>query len=209
MSDTKVIEDKISKWEKTLAKKMEKAKLSPLVEGTDFEVISKTKDANGAPMRWVKLLTKAAFKFEGDSMGHCVGGYNPSKKGLTIISLYDSDDLPHVTIEINEKEIKQIKGKQNAAPIQKYIEPCVKFVRYLTDKQGYTVVGDGDNIGMSGYNGKFYFTDSEAWQKIYSTEIAPKQQKAFEEIRKRIVTVASESYEYVLEYVKPLKSKYV
>jgi hypothetical protein len=205
----KVIEDKMSKWEKTLAKKINKSKLSPLVEGIDFEVISKTKDSNGAPMCWVKLLTKEAFKFEGDSMGHCVGGYNPNKSGLSIISLYDEDNLPHVTLEIQEKRIKQIKGKQNAAPIEKYLEACMKFVRYLTDNKGYEVVGDGKNIGMASFKDKFYYKDSEQWNKIHTTEIIPMQEKAFEALKKRIVVVASESYEYVLEYLKPLRSKYV
>jgi hypothetical protein len=205
----KVIEDKISKWEKSLSKKMEKAKLSPLVEGTDFEIITSSKDSNGAPMRWVKLLTKKAFKFEGDSMGHCVGGYNPSKKGLSIVSLYDSDNLPHVTLEIQGKNIKQIKGKQNAAPIEKYIDACIKFVSYLIDNKQYKVTGDGDNIGMIDYDNEFYFYNSNQWKKIYEEKIAPMQQKKFEELKKRIVEVTSESYTYILEYLKPLESKYV
>ena len=204
----KVIEDKMSTWERTLAKKVNRSKLSPLVEGTDFEVISKTKDSNGAPMRWVKLLTKAAFKFEGDSMGHCVGGYNPGG-GLSIISLYDDDNLPHVTLEFRKKKINQIKGKHNAAPIEKYLDACIKFVRYLTDEKDYEVVGDGNNIGMLEFKNKFYFKDSEKWNTIYTTEIIPAQEKAFESLRKRIIVVASESYEYVLEYLNPLRAKYV
>jgi hypothetical protein len=205
----KVIEDKMSKWERTLAKKVNKSKLSPLVEGTDFEVINNTKDSNGAPMRWVKLLTKKAFKFEGDSMGHCVGDYNPGSKRLSIISLYDEDNLPHVTLEIQGKNINQIKGKQNDAPIEKYLEACIKFVKYLTDNQDYKVIGDGGNIGMIEYNNFFYFKDSDSWRKMFNTEILPKQQKALDSIKKRIIEVASESYEYVLEYLKPLRAKYV
>jgi hypothetical protein len=205
----KVIEDKMSKWEKTLAKKMEKAKLSPLTENMDFEVIASTKDSNGASMRWVKLLTEKAFKFEGDSMGHCVGGYNPNKSGLSIISLYDEDNLPHVTLEIQGKNIKQIKGKQNAAPIEKYLEACIKFVRYMTDNQGYKVTGDGDNIGMLEHDDIFYFEDSDSWKEAFNTKILPKQQEALNMIKKRIIEVASESYEYVLEYLTPLRSKYV
>jgi len=199
-----VIQAKMADWEKQMSSKMEKKKASPLVQGTDFEVIHTTKDANGAAMQWVKLLTKAAFKFEGDAMGHCVGGYNPAKKGLTIISLYDFDGLPHVTLEVQKKDIKQIKGKQNAAPIDKYQKPCIDFVRYLTDKQGYKVTGDGDNIGMMEYEGKYYFEDSELWKKVFEKEIVPKQQAAFEEIKKRIKIVASESFEYIQQYAKLL-----
>lgn len=160
-------------------------------------------------MRWVKLLTKKAFKFEGDAMGHCVGGYNPGSKGLSIISLYDENNLPHVTLDFREKNIDQIKGKQDAAPIEKYLDACIKFVRYLTDNQGYKVTGDGNNIGMVEYNNFFYFKDSEKWNTLYTTEIIPMQEKAFEALKKRIIVVASESYEYVLEYLNPLKTKYV
>jgi len=205
----KVIEDKMSKWEKTLSKKMEKAKLSPLVKGTDFEILTSTKESNGAPMRWVKLLTKEAFKFEGDSMGHCVGGYNPAKQGLSIISLYDEDNLPHVTLEIQNKNIKQIKGKQNDRPVEKYQEACIKFVRYLVDNKQYEVSGDGENIGMMNFENKYYFKDSDNWKKIFDAKILPMQQKAFEELKSRIVEVTSEFCEYVLEYLKPLRSKYV
>jgi hypothetical protein len=201
----KVIEDKMSKWEKTMSKKMEKAKLSPLSEGTDFEVISETKDANGSPMRWVKLLTKKAFEFEGDSMGHCVGKYKPDREGSSIVSLYDSDNLPHVTIQILKNKIKQIKGKQNAAPIEKYVDACIKFVRYLTDIKGYKVIGDGNNIGMVEYSNNYYFTDSDKWKTIVTKIIEPKQQKAFDELKKRIIVVASEAHVYVLEYLKGLK----
>lgn len=199
-----VIQKKMEDWEKQLSSKMEKKKASPLIEGTDFSVIHPTKDANGAPMRWVKLLTKAAFKFEGDAMGHCVGGYNPAKKGLTIISLYDADGLPHVTLEVQGKKIKQIKGKQNNAPIDKYQKPCIDFIRYLTDKKDYEVTGDGDNIGMREYDGMFYFEDSESWKKVFEKKILPKQQAAFEEIKKRIKIVASESFEYINQYAKLL-----
>jgi hypothetical protein len=181
-----IIQKKIEDWEKVLSSKMEKKKASPLVEGTDFRIIHSTKDLNGAPMRWVKLLTKDAFKFEGDAMGHCVGSYNPAQKGLTIISLYDSNGLPHVTLEVRGKSIEQIKGKQNGAPVDKYQKTCLEFIRQLTDKEGYEVTGDGENIGMIEYETKFYFEDSNSWKKIFKGQVVPKQQDSFEEIKTRI-----------------------
>lgn len=199
-----VITNKIQQWEKTLSKKMEKSKLSPLQEGTDFEVLTSSKDSSGQPLRWVKLLTKAAFEFEGDSMGHCVGGYNPAKKGLKIISLYDKDNLPHVTLEIQGKKIKQIKGKQNAAPIEKYQQACYKFVHYLVTQKKYKVIGDGDNIGMEEYKDSYYFKDNKDWENVWNNEILPVQQKAFDEIKQRIKVVASEQFEYVASYVQQL-----
>lgn len=59
--------------------------------------------------KWVELnapdnpeLTEKALKYEGDKMGHCVGGYcDLVKSGDTnIFSLRDSKGEPHVTIEI-------------------------------------------------------------------------------------------------------------
>lgn len=196
-----VIVNKVAEWDRRLAKKMEKSEISPLVEGTDFKVIRKTQDETGTPMKWVKLLTPAAFKFEGNSMGHCVGGYNPSKKGLDIISLYDEDNLPHVTIEIQNKEIRQIKGKQNAAPTSTYQPPCYEFVKYLVDRDGYKVTGDGDNIGMAHFESEYYFRDTQEWQDIFTNKIVPMQQRAFDEIKKRIKVIATEGYEYASSYM--------
>lgn len=49
-----------------------------------------------------KLTTPEQLQFEGDEMGHCVGGYHYQvERGDTIIySLRDSKNIPHVTIEI-------------------------------------------------------------------------------------------------------------
>jgi hypothetical protein len=49
-----------------------------------------------------------ALKYEGDTMGHCVGGYCPDViEGKTrIYSLRDAKGEPHVTIEVSPKQIK-------------------------------------------------------------------------------------------------------
>ena len=43
-----------------------------------------------------------ALKYEGDTMGHCVGGYTPDVVSGTsrIFSLRDSKNEPHVTVEV-------------------------------------------------------------------------------------------------------------
>lgn len=72
---------------------------------------------------------------EGDSMGHCVGGYcdevlSGSKR---IFSLRDSKGRPHVTIETeptgDTQRILQIKGKQNLKPNPEYTPFVQDFVR--------------------------------------------------------------------------------
>ncbi len=78
-----------------------------------------------------------ALKYEGDTMGHCVGGYCDSvaNGGSRIFSLRDSNNKPHVTIETSPvpdhswSSIVQIKGKRNTKPVDKYIPYVQDFVK--------------------------------------------------------------------------------
>jgi hypothetical protein len=55
-----------------------------------------------------RLKLEDALKYEGDTMGHCVGGYCPDvASGQTrIFSLRDAKNEPHVTIEVRPHKIK-------------------------------------------------------------------------------------------------------
>jgi len=148
-------------------------------------------------------------------MGHCVGGYDPESEHNTIISLWDKKGEPHVTIEVERygygyedipstEQIVQIKGKQNAAPAEKYKDIAAKFVRNWMEDPEYNeipeepdrvVVGDGGNIGMISYDnwqggsgpGRYYFfPDSKLWENIYKTEVIPEQQAKIKNIKKAI-----------------------
>lgn len=192
-----VIEKKIEQWEKALAKQMTKSK-NVLQDGVDYKVILPTTDANGTPMKWVQLLTPKACKHEGDSMGHCAGGYDPKK--VILYSLHDESGSPHVTLEVQKKEIKQIKGKSNAAPIEKYIPPTVDFIKRLTSK-GYAVTGDGENIGMLEYDENYYFEGTPQWDAAMK-KIQQKQEDAFAKLRERIKTVDDSIKEsYTIAYI--------
>ena len=136
-----------------------------------------------------------ALKYEGDTMGHCVGGYCPDVIAgkSRIYSLRDKRGEPHVTVEVNpasvdrgtfpvdtwfksqpkemqdaiteagytgynirhspqfkeaEKNappsIKQIKGKGNARPVEKYDTYTQDFVR----SGEWSDVGDLKNTGL-------------------------------------------------------------
>ena len=159
-----------------------------------------------------------ALKYEGDTMGHCVGGYCPDvlEGRSRIYSLRDARGEPHVTIEVGKaqgrteygdmqniynqaqqeanqanfattgefnnfyndrvKELQmalidkqqaeldpriiQIKGKQNARPVEKYDKYTQDFV-----KSGkYSEVGDLENTGLFKL-GDDYMTDAEAAAK--------------------------------------------
>ena len=133
-----------------------------------------------------------ALQYEGDTMGHCVGGYCPDvlEGKSRIFSLRDARGEPHVTIEVEPNQhldynkwygeqptsykallnakksepgydpyqepaylaardamppkIVQIKGKQNARPVEKYDKYTQDFV-----KSGqYSDVGDLENTGL-------------------------------------------------------------
>lgn len=78
-----------------------------------------------------------ALKFEGNTMGTCVGDYcDDVAHGVNnIYSLRDRRGEPHVTIETRKNMdtgidiVNQIKGKQNAAPNAKYLPDVHDFVR--------------------------------------------------------------------------------
>lgn len=73
---------------------------------------------------------------EGELMGNCVGGisyYNRlKKKEIIILSLRDSDNMPHVTIEICNRTGREIqtRGKCNEAPVKKYVNLIAEFALY-------------------------------------------------------------------------------
>ena len=97
---------------------------------------------------------ESALKYEGDTMGHCVGGYCPdvSKDKTRIFSLRDKKGEPHVTVEVSpdirpresffgepEDRVVQIKGKGNKAAVDKY-QPLIKD--FLNSQEWGKSVGD-------------------------------------------------------------------
>lgn len=103
-----------------------------------------------------------SLKYEGETMGHCVGGYCPDvEEGRSrIYSLRDKKGEPHVTIEVQHGEMRggqsvedylnqspqitQIKGKANRAPKDEYLPFVQDFVR----SGQWSSVGDLKNTGL-------------------------------------------------------------
>lgn len=77
------------------------------------------------------------LKYEGQMMGHCVGGYKSKVKSKIslILSLRDEENSPHVTIEIDTKSSTVIQqyGKGNKEPIKKYQKLLKEFVLYASN----------------------------------------------------------------------------
>ena len=81
--------------------------------------------------QFVKLISKEAFTREGNKMGHCVAGYyDRSASGcISIYSLRDEKNEPHVTIEVNgDGKIIQIQGKGNKVPVERYLSMTSDFI---------------------------------------------------------------------------------
>ena len=103
-----------------------------------------------------------ALKYEGETMGHCVGGYCPEvvSGNTRIYSLRDAKGQPHVTIETQpsrsnsiksmregnptDYKITQIKGKTNRAPKEDYLP----FVQDFVKSGQWSDVGDLQNTGL-------------------------------------------------------------
>ena len=194
---------KVRDWDRELASassdtKTEDVLKATLVRGTDYDI--KMELPGG--LKWVYLKTDESKKIEGDVMGHCVGrgGY----KKADIYSLWDSKNRSHVTIEANDiqKQIKQIKGKGNKAPVEKYVPASIIFVAEKMI-QGYKVLDDGENINMIRHELDYHFDDlndlPEKYRDkpvfrnwvdvIYPTKIFPDQQKAIADVARRIKEV--------------------
>jgi hypothetical protein len=83
---------------------------------------------------WRKITGQEALTKEGNDMGHCVGngGYWPEvlRHQLSIVSLRDYKNRPHVTIHLDHSgtHVLQIKGRGNKSIIDKYVPRVLDFL---------------------------------------------------------------------------------
>lgn len=124
--------DRIAAWDDEMAEKSEKTQI---VEG------------NGVPVyQWedgwtIRKLEGKDCRYEGDVMGHCVGGYgNTVDRGeVQIYSLRDPKNEPMVTMEVEpDGGIVQIQGKANTYPKDEYQERIKDWIQTgFEDVVGY------------------------------------------------------------------------
>ena len=115
-------------------------------------------------MFFAKLNSSQCLDREGKLMQHCVGSYAERVKegNVVIYSLRDKKNQPHATLEVRGKSIYQIKGKQNEAPVEKYIP----YIREFILKNNFDVLRDIQNIGLIRLNDKLYDTyRPDTWPK--------------------------------------------
>jgi hypothetical protein len=108
----------------------------------DYRIIAKD-----GGYTWVELLTKEALEKETKFMSHCVGDPNMGylqkiqRGDCQIISLRDSSNKPHVTMEVNGFELEQVQGHGNDPVSSKYLQICYDFLNhYIKPKQVHNSV---------------------------------------------------------------------
>lgn len=139
----------VRKWDAEL----KAAKTKGIVPiGKYVELIKKYSDG----YHWVSLKSKKAQVNEGREMGNCLQkGYywEGTKQGSTqIYSLRDAANHPHVSIEVTNKDLRQVKGKENKVPVPKYRQYILDFINdYLIPKCHVTVDSDLDDVTKMGF----------------------------------------------------------
>jgi hypothetical protein len=147
-----------------------------------------------------KKQLQEALTYEGETMGHCVGGYCEPvfNNRQRIFSLRDKKGEPHVTIEMqpasSEKisdikagntqtwEIHQVKGKGNGKPKDDYIPYVQDFikdtgVRVKRDLQNTDLVelGDKNYVPTQDFKNNYLTFDEDANKWISIGEMAEKR----------------------------------
>lgn len=127
-----------------------------LLKGKEFSSEQEAIDSLSAAEKRRYLADQ--LKYEGDTMGHCVGGYcdEVADGRSRIFSLRDAKGEPHVTIETkpysptstNVRDLMKAAGEQEGQAIWKE----------------YTSSPESVNMGLSSY---LKMKHPEAWDKIY------------------------------------------
>lgn len=131
---------------------MERQKIEEkFVEGPDDKKLVH-KYGNG--FAWWSLKTQKALKNESTHMNHCVGRLssyltNIQSGEIEILSLRDAENVPHATIELNGKFLRQLKGNSNQGVGPKYKAACVGLIRDLVLK-GRVNKANGADMEASG-----------------------------------------------------------
>ena len=86
----------------------------------------------GDGWRWVRVTTPEGLDFEGEAMGHCVGG--GSYDGATVHSLRGPDGIPHCTVQYDpeSKVVEQVKGRGNKEVVPRHHAAVRAFVDHLS-----------------------------------------------------------------------------
>ena len=138
------------RWHEDISSRSERIRADQADFGGDPNSVQVLADG-GQGWRWVRVTSPEGLDYEGNAMGHCVGrgGYDT---GVTIISLRDKHNMPHCTIEWDDKSrwVKQVQGRANGPVVEKYHRSVVSFVNGLEP----LAVQDANQFGHAFVDGK-------------------------------------------------------
>lgn len=93
----------------------------------------------------VRIRTAHDLKVEGRRMNHCVGSYMARLETRTkIFSVRDKMNQPHITIELYDKALVQMKGVANSAPPDEYLPVVMLWIA----QEGIDASNCPDFIGL-------------------------------------------------------------
>lgn len=114
-------------------------------------------------MNMVNVHSNIDLVKEGELMGHCVGGENywrdVENGEKEIYSLRDSNNEPHVTIDVRDSEVWQVYGKSDSRPNSEYMP----FIRKWIEDNDLEVMGTELNT----YSWLEIVSDNELWDERY------------------------------------------
>ena len=141
--------DAQTRWHEEMARRAEK-RTSFGGAPDDVETVLDLGDG----WRWVRVTTPEGLDFEGEAMGHCVGGGSYDDK--TIYSLRGPDGMPHCTVQYDPKGrvVEQVKGRGNKEVVPRH-HPAV---RAFADHLSPTDIRDAPLFGH-------VFLKEETWPK--------------------------------------------
>jgi hypothetical protein len=155
--------DAISQWDQRMKEEAERAKVE---EQANAPVLHEWPDG------WkLQRLKPEHLDYEGDAMGHCVGGYgyeDAVRKGNTaILSLRDPSGRPHVTAELEPtkpdlaRELDELSGSALGQAIPHSLRQAL-LEHHRAVEQGYPGI-DSERAQLHGYTPEQIDESYRAW----------------------------------------------
>lgn len=107
----------------------------------------------GQHYTWYKLSTDEAFKREGKALQNCIGtNYTRARitsanQAIAVLKNPSNESIAAMHIQVDKREILQVKGKNNKPPIEKYMIPTIKFINHMKLEPSSSAVYDLQRAG--------------------------------------------------------------
>jgi hypothetical protein len=151
------VEQVLKKWEEEHENILRKEKIYKKTSGDGLERVYSFEDLHFVKFSHTHHELSLEMARESALMQHCLGEFDNDEKGvggygeyyyglirkkeIELFSLRDEKNMPHATIALYKKNgtlwLDQIKGKQNVAPIARYVPACIAFLNFLDVHYNY------------------------------------------------------------------------